>query len=64
MMMTLEKADIGSYIMIPVWDYIGDINYDQEILNDIGIPIEGQKDISIITVNAIDGTIIDREQGY
>ena len=64
MMMTLEKDDIGSYIMIPVWDYIGDINYDQEILSDIGTPIEGQKDISIITVNAIDGTVIDRQQGY
>jgi hypothetical protein len=64
MMMSLEKNDIGSYIMIPVWDYIGDINYDQEIKNDIGTPINGQKDISIITVNAIDGTVIDRQQGY
>ena len=64
LMMTLEKDSTESYIMIPVWDYIGDINYDQELTAQDGYPIEGEKNVSILTINAIDGTVIDREQGY
>ena len=64
LMMTLEKDKQDSYIMIPVWDYIGDINYDQELTAQDGYPIEGEKNVAILTINAIDGTIIDREQGY
>ena len=64
LMMTLEKDNIESYIMIPVWDYIGDINYDQELEAQDGYPIEGEKNVAILTINAIDGTVIDREQGY
>ncbi len=63
-MMTLEKDKKDSYIMIPVWDYIGDINYDQELIAQDGYPIEGEKNVAILTINAINGTVIDREQGY
>ena len=64
LMMTMEKDDIGSYIMIPVWDFIGDITYDQEVFTIEGKPYYGEENVSILTVNAIDGTVIDREQGY
>lgn len=64
LMMTLEKDDIGSYIMIPVWDFIGDIDYDQEVFTIEGKPYYGEQDVAILTINAIDGTVIDREQGY
>ena len=64
LMMTLEKNNTESYIMIPVWDYIGDINYDQELKEQNGYPIEGEKNVAILTINAIDGTVINREQGY
>jgi hypothetical protein len=64
LMVTKEKDDIGSYIMIPVWDFVGDITYDQEVFTVEGEPYEGENNIAILTINAIDGTIINREQGY
>lgn len=63
MMVVPEKENPGVCITVPVWDFIGDMEYDREFdLN--GNRIEGQKDASILTINAIDGTIINREQGY
>ena len=64
LMMTPEKDNLDSYIMIPVWDYIGDISYDQEIITQEGYAKKGPQNVAVLTVNAIDGTIIDREQGY
>ena len=64
LMMTPEKDNLDTYIMIPVWDYIGDINYDQEIITQDGYAKKGPQNVAVLTVNAIDGTIIDREQGY
>ena len=64
LMMMLEKDKQDSYIMIPVWDYIGDISYDQKLTAQDGYPIKGEKNVAILTINAIDGTIIDRGQGY
>ncbi len=59
-----EKDNPGIYITVPVWDFIADEIYSEEFLNVEGYLYEGQKDVSIVTINAIDGTIIDREQGY
>ena len=64
LMMTPEKDNLDTYIMIPVWDYIGDINYDQEIITQDGYVKKGPQNVAVLTINAIDGTIIDREQGY
>ncbi len=59
-----EKDNLESYITVPVWDFIADMEYDEEAVTQYGFAAEGEKDISILTINAIDGTIIDREQGY
>ena len=64
LMITLEKDNLESFIMIPVWDYIGNIDYDQPYVGQDGYTYDGPKGVSVLTVNAIDGTIIDREQGY
>jgi hypothetical protein len=64
LMMTPEKDNLESYIMIPVWDYIGDIDYDEPYVGQDGYTYDGQKNVAILTINAIDGTVIDREQGY
>jgi hypothetical protein len=55
-----NKRDSG--LLIPVWDFFGTMTYIQEAngqprKTDIGY-------IPILTVNAIDGTIIDRSLGY
>ena len=68
------KGHPGQYIVIPVWDFYGDV----AISSDERLPINANlrktdKDNeytinnpyqSIITVNALDGTIIDRSLGY
>lgn len=59
-----EKDNPGIYITIPVWDFIADESYDEGFLNVEGYIYEGQKGVSIVTINAIDGSIINREQGY
>lgn len=64
LMMTLEKDNMGNYIMIPVWDFVGDQEYDQELISHEGYPQLGQKNVAVLTINAIDGTVINREQGY
>ena len=59
-----EKDNFESYIMVPVWDFIADMTLDEEQMSQEGFLDEGQRDVSILTINAIDGTVIDREQGY
>jgi hypothetical protein len=60
-----EKDNLENYITVPVWDFIADEEFaDKEEVDQEGNTLEGQKDISIVTINAINGTIIDREQGY
>ena len=59
-----EKDNLENYITVPVWDFIADMTYDEEVYAQDGYPAEGQKNVSIVTVNAINGTIINREQGY
>jgi hypothetical protein len=64
LMLTLEKDNSDNFIVVPVWDYMGDIDYDQPYVGQDGYTYDGEKNVSILTVNAIDGSIIDREQGY
>ncbi len=59
-----EKDNLDNYITVPVWDFIADMTYDKEVYSQEGSLAEGQKNVSIVTVNAINGTIINREQGY
>ena len=57
-----EDGNAGEATMIPVWDFIGtrSITYEgEEAAYD-----ESSVFNSWITVNALDGTIIDRDLGY
>ncbi len=64
LMVMPEKDNLDNYITVPVWDFIGDMNYDEKYISQEGSTAEGEKNISIVTINAINGSIIDREQGY
>lgn len=51
------KSDVTRYQMIPVWDFFGDRTVNGEsYIDEVMHPW--------LTINAIDGTIIDREYGY
>ncbi len=52
------KLSENSYVMLPVWDFIGDWTsvYNGEK--------NGQYGMSFLTINAIDGSVIDRNLGY
>lgn len=62
-MVIQEKDNPESYISVPVWDFIADEVYDWEAVSQDGYPDVGLKNVSIMTINAIDGTVIDQEQG-
>lgn len=55
-----KKDDIGTMLIIPVWDFIGTSQYTDESGRTTGN--NAQK--SYLTMNAIDGSIIDRSLGY
>ena len=46
------------YVYLPVWDFIGDCTYKIDDIPD------GEYNVSFLTINAIDGSIIDRVAGY
>lgn len=56
-----DPATRSAGLVIPVWDFFGDVTYafkngEQSYLDD---PLN-----SVLTINAIDGTLIDRSRGY
>jgi len=64
---TVKKIKLGmmrvrlredKYVYMPVWDFIGDWTYKS------GGAEYGEYDSSFLTLNAIDGGVIDRELGY
>ncbi len=56
MMRIQDKNSPATGLIVPVWDFFGTMTLDGQDL-----PTER---ISYLTVNAIDGSIIDRRQGY
>jgi hypothetical protein len=64
LMVIPEKDNLENYITVPVWDFIADQEYEEGFTDQEGNPFEGNKDISILTINAVNGTIISRGQGY
>ena len=54
-----EKDNNEASLVIPIWDFIG--TQDNLIF---GIKDGGDADYSFLTINAIDGSIIDRSVGY
>lgn len=60
-----EKDNLENYITVPVWDFIADEEFaDKKAVDQEGYTLQGQKDVGIVTINAINGTVINREQGY
>ena len=56
----LEQDKLGSGLLVPVWDFFGVIT---DKSGDEVTVIDDPED-SLLTVNAIDGSIIDRDFGY
>ncbi len=55
--MSLQMKDCpGRYQMVPVWDFFGTRTIDQEFYD--------FTNYSLFTLNAMDGTVIDRDYGY
>lgn len=52
-----ERDKQASGLLIPAWDFFGSIDYG-------GMAPVSDPEQSLLTINAIDGTIIDRNQGY
>ena len=60
LMRITEQNSRDTALLIPVWDFIGDVT----ITPYEGDPYPFSDNRSLITINAIDGTIIDRDLGY
>jgi len=62
-MYTLQKDTPGEYVLTPVWDFVGTAEYRQQkngkITGESSEPFTSR-----LTINAIDGTVIDRNYGY
>jgi hypothetical protein len=72
-MQVRKKSDMQSRYYIPVWDVIGSMTYQYSDTYDPsggGFVVDkngeriGFEDCSVLTINAIDGTVIDRLLGY
>lgn len=50
------KDQPGRHQMVPVWDFFGSRTIDRELYD--------ETNNSLFTINAIDGTVIDRDLGY
>lgn len=74
LMRVLRQGKLGEYLMIPVWDFYGyetvkfenpqaarEMQFD---VDDNGECVVKKMYQSYLTINAIDGSIIDRQKGY
>ena len=66
MMRVRKKDSVDEFYVLPVWDFVGYMEYDKYPFTNE--ELEQEKDscrcLSFLTINAIDGTIIDRNVGY
>ena len=61
MMRVAQKESSDSYYYLPVWDFLGKtVDNNMETQED-DVPVSEK---SFLTINAIDGSIIDRGLGY
>lgn len=56
-----EDESMNSYVLTPVWSFIGDITYYNKAEDIIGHTISAERNLSILAVNAINGSIIERK---
>ena len=63
--MRVQVKDSDDYYLLPVWDFTGYIVHDWPMSpGDTAISKGFYSNMSILTVNAVDGSIIDRFLGY
>ncbi|MDL2220358.1 DUF6034 family protein [Eubacteriales bacterium OttesenSCG-928-N14] len=62
MMKVRHWRNTDDYLYVPVWDFIGHdyITYDE---NDVDVENRKLRE-SYVTINAVDGSVIDRRRGY
>lgn len=53
-----EADNFDTGLLVPVWDFMGSIT------STYGEKDYGKSEVCVLTINAIDGTVIDRELGY
>lgn len=61
MMRIMRKDKPGEYLIVPVWDFIGDVQKSTDSELSRQSPPE---EMSFVTINAIDGSWINRSWGY
>jgi len=66
MMAIIDKNKTSTYLLIPVWDFFVTVHkdYSDGTSQDGWNPAGNDSAYSILTVNAIDGSIINRNLGY
>lgn len=64
MMRIRDRANYEEGLLVPVWDFWGTVSYDLEDEAYRNLVYDGKYYSIHLTVNAIDGTVIDRELGY
>lgn len=61
MMRVAEKDSPDSYYYLPVWDFLGGTVVSAAEISEDAVPVSEK---SFLTINAIDGSIVDRGLGY
>ena len=53
----LKQDETGVGLLVPAWDFFGTVSYEDS-------KAYAQPNASLLTINAVDGSIIDRSRGY
>ncbi len=64
LMRVRDKGNFERGLIVPVWDFYGSITAHTEDENYKQYVYEGPRYETLLSLNAIDGTLIDRELGY
>ena len=66
--MRVKIRDSAEYYLLPVWDFLGyevDSEWDQRAsAGELELARSWWNDQSLLTINAIDGSVINRNAGY
>ena len=63
--MRVQIRDSDDYYLLPVWDFTGYMIYDWQMSpGDMAVAQGHFHNMSILTINAVDGSILDRYLGY
>ena len=58
-----DRENFDEGMLIPVWDFRGTVEYAYDGWDNYGFTGDHEERI-FLTVNAVDGSIIDRDLGY